>query len=77
MFALPPPRFMPCPDCGASVDRAAGRPHVCDEDRRVEYELFHLRGGVERFEDELTAWLASPVGRFEAFYASYRRHTDR
>jgi hypothetical protein len=40
--------------------------HVCDEERRVTYELF-------RFDGELGQWLVSPEGRFEQYYAERGR----
>ncbi len=76
MFALPSPRHMPCDRCGASVDRARAAEHLCDEERRLDYELFHLRDELERFEDGLGAWLDTPAGRFERFYAERGRHSS-
>jgi hypothetical protein len=67
-----PSRFMPCEDCGASIDRYASQPHRCDAERRVDYQMFALRDGVERFEAALARFLASPAGEFEAFLAGRR-----
>ena len=53
-------RFMPCHDCGASVDRDDPSAHVCDPDRLVDFHLFALRSDVERLEDSVTAYLDSP-----------------
>jgi hypothetical protein len=77
MLSLPEPRHVPCTRCGASVERDLLDDHRCEEKRRLEYELFQLRPGLERFEGDLAAWLETPWGRFETFYASYRRHKDR
>jgi hypothetical protein len=65
-------RYMPCPDCGAAL---AGEPdeHVCDEQRRLDFQMFRLRGGIGRFELDLSNFLASPAGRFEAWYAERQR----
>ena len=71
--SLPQPAHMPCPDCGASVLRAAEAKHVCDEAQRTSYELFQVRLEAERFDTELTRWLASPNGRFAVFYAARQR----
>jgi hypothetical protein len=73
--SLPQPAHMPCPDCGASVPREAEPKHVCDEAQRASYELFQVRLEADRFDTELTCWLASPNGRFAVFYAErQRRH---
>jgi hypothetical protein len=77
MLALPPPRFTPCERCGASLAREQVGEHVCDGLRRLEYELFQLRDGIERLDADFASWLETPHGRFESFYASYRRLTDR
>ena len=77
MLSLPEPRHVPCTRCGASVERGRLDDHQCEEERRLEYEFFQLRLGLEQFEGDLAAWLETPRGSFETFYASYRRHKDR
>jgi hypothetical protein len=64
---------MPCPDCGESVAQAERERHVCERERRLEYEMFHLREEVECFEAQLGAYLTSPRGQFELWYAARRR----
>jgi hypothetical protein len=64
---------MPCLECGASVARADAASHECDDERRIEYQLLHLRYEIAAFDDELASYLNSPVGRFEAWYAARRR----
>jgi hypothetical protein len=49
--------------------------HVCDDDRRHTYDLFHVRDEVKLFEDELSAWLDSPTGRAAQSEAARRRHS--
>jgi L-rhamnose isomerase len=71
--AIPQPTFMPCPVCGASVARGREDEHVCDEARRRSYELARVQTETDRFEGELTTWLASPAGRFAVFYAARDR----
>lgn len=71
--SFPSSQFMPCPRCGASVAVAEHAAHVCDETRRVEYELFQLREDVARLEPELGDYLDSPHGRFEQWYAERER----
>ncbi len=66
--------FMPCEDCGASVPRAERATHACDEKRRLEYETFRLvNSEVASFEEELAFYLATPEGRFHAWYAERQR----
>ena len=66
-------RYMPCTQCGASVERTAHETHVCDSERRLSYQLFQLRGEVERFEAEFSAFLGSALGKFEAWCARRER----
>jgi hypothetical protein len=68
---LPHPRHMPCPECGASVERDAD--HSCDRDRWVDYNVSRLRPELDRLEHEVGAYLDTPQGRFEAWYAERRR----
>ena len=73
-FAFPHPKHMPCPDCGASVpvhDRAVA--HVCDEDRRLDFQLVELGEEIEGLERELADWLETPHGRFAAWLAKRTR----
>ncbi len=65
---------MPCTECGASVARGERDAHVCDAERRLEFELFQLRGAIAAFDAELAAYLDSPQGRFEAWDAERRRN---
>ena len=66
-------RYTPCPECGASLERHESEAHVCDVQRRLDYELFQLRELTGRFDDELAAYLGSPRGRFELWYAERDR----
>lgn len=65
--------WQPCPDCGASVPREELDEHVCDEGQRIRYELFKIRLEVDRFDRELTGWLATSEGRFAVFCAERER----
>jgi hypothetical protein len=65
MLSLPEPSYMPCLHCGASIARGDDA-HVCDEERRLAYDLFH-------FDGELGQWLVTPEGRFEQYYAERNR----
>ena len=62
-------RFMPCPECGESVDREEPGPHVCDPDRLVAHHLFGLRSDVARLEESIAEYLESPSGQYEAWQA--------
>jgi hypothetical protein len=66
-------RHMPCPDCGASLAGEDLDEHTCDAERRVEYQMLQLRGGIARFDTDLAAYLSTPAGRFETWYAEHRR----
>ena len=66
---------MPCDDCGASVARAEREKHSCDLERRIDYELFQLRGEVEAFDEQFGVYLESPGGRFAEWYAARRRES--
>ncbi len=66
-------RYMPCPACGASLDRSERDAHVCDEERRLDYELVQLRPEILAFDERLAQWLASPDGLFAVWEAERRR----
>ena len=72
MFAS---RFMPCPSCGGSVERAQSAMHRCDPDRAVSYQMFTLREEIADFEDQLRDYLETTQGRFERWLAV--RHLRR
>src|SRR3954453_8052581 len=61
-----------CPDCGAPVETTA-HDHVCDEERRLSHQLSVLRVRIDAFEDDLSAWLETPQGRFASWDATRRR----
>jgi hypothetical protein len=66
-------RYVSCDDCGASVARDESSRHECDPERRLDYLIFQLRNEVARFEAEVSAYLDSPHGRFESWYAEHQR----
>lgn len=71
--SLPQPRYMPCPDCGASVAVRQQERHVCEDERWATFQLFQLRDEVSALDDLLAAYLDSPRGRFEVWDAARRR----
>ena len=70
---LPPPAFMPCTECGASVPQGKEEAHRCDPERRLDYVMFQLRSEVQAFDRRLGEYLDSPRGRFEQWDAERRR----
>ena len=68
---------MPCDECGASVPVGGRGEHVCSEPRRLDYQLFQLRAELAAFEDQFAAYLESPQGRFELWYAERERGRKR
>jgi hypothetical protein len=74
MFAyFPQAQFRPCEECGAPVPEEQAELHHCDRRRFVEYQLLLLRPELVAFEGQLAAWLTSPQGQFEAYYAARER----
>ena len=67
------PSHMPCPECGASVAAGELDEHMCDEERRLDYQLFQLRADVAAFDVALSAYLESPQGRFAVWLAERDR----
>lgn len=63
-------RFMPCPDCGESVDRAQSAVHCCDAERLLDYQMFGLRETVDLLEEHLRDHLDTSTGRFEVWLAA-------
>jgi hypothetical protein len=66
-------KYMPCPECGASLAGEEQDEHVCDGERRLDFQMFRLRGRIARLELDFGEFLASPAGRFEAWYAERQR----
>ncbi len=73
---LPEPRYMPCIECGAAVERARRDEHVCERERLLDYRMFHLRADVAAIDDEISAYLDSPRGRFELWSAERDRNDE-
>jgi hypothetical protein len=68
---------MPCPECGASVAVAQEAEHVCNPDRRLDFEVFQLRTEVAGLGAEIEEYLSSAKGRFEQWYADHERQEGR
>jgi hypothetical protein len=72
--SFPQSPYMPCPECGASVQRAEAGAHVCEGERLLDFRLFQLREEIAAFDAQLATWLASARGRFAAWLAERDRH---
>jgi hypothetical protein len=62
--------FMPCSECGESLERSAAATHRCDPERLVEYQMFGLRDEIAKFEVKLYRYLQTASGRFEVWLAA-------
>jgi hypothetical protein len=71
--SFPQPRFMPCADCGVSVEQAEADAHVCDREQWLDFRLFQLRDEIAGFDAQFAAWLLSARGRFAAWLAERER----
>ena len=73
MFVFPQPQYIACAECGACVPRWEADEHECDQERWLDYQLVRLRPDIARFETDFRTWTETPAGRFELYYAEYRR----
>lgn len=73
--SFPQPRYMPCLECGASVEHTEADAHICDGERLLDFRLFQLREEIAAFDAQLAEWLASARGRFAAWVAERDRRT--
>ena len=73
---LPQPRYMPCPDCGAAVERSERADHVCDRARLLDFQMFQVRDELAKLDAELGAYFDSPRGRFELWFAERERERE-
>jgi hypothetical protein len=71
--ACPQSAYVPCSECGASVERTALATHICDAERLLDFRLSQLREEIAAFDAQLSAWLASAHGRFAAWVAERDR----
>lgn len=67
-------RFMPCQECGASVDRTVLLSHECLPERWADYQMFGLRGEVAQLDAGVRRYLATASGRFESWLAARQVH---
>jgi hypothetical protein len=64
--------YTSCPDCGTSVglESLGAQLHRCDHRHRDDHAERLALTELDMFERELGAYLNSPQGRFEMFYAA-------
>lgn len=72
MFARDP-AITSCPGCGAELPVRELRLHVCDWWCWLDHQVHLRRDELHRFERELGAYLESPRGRFDLWYAERER----
>ena len=63
-------RYMPCEECGASVDTTVLPGHQCSPERLADYQMFVLRDEVAELETGIRSYLASRTGQFESWLAA-------
>ena len=63
-------QFMPCQECGASVDQTGVPGHECSPERRAEYQMFGLRDEIAQLEPGIRRYLETGSGRFEVWLAA-------
>jgi hypothetical protein len=73
VYAPPNPQYVACNECGACFPRWEEPDHVCDRERWLDYQLVKLRDEREAFDADFGAWLATPYGLFEQWYAVRER----
>jgi hypothetical protein len=61
--------YRACPECGAIVQRAVMHAHECAPERFISHQMAKARHGLDRLEEDLAGWLATPRGAFQAFLA--------
>jgi hypothetical protein len=75
--SFPQSPYMPCAECGASVEREGAGVHECDTERLLDFRLFQLREEILAFDAQLAEWLASAHGRFAAWIAERDRRASQ
>lgn len=63
-------RFMPCPQCGESLERTTADAHRCDPERVLDYRMFGMREEIAACEAKFHEFLGSNAGQFEQWLAA-------
>jgi hypothetical protein len=67
------PEHVACSSCGDEVPARARAWHVCDWWRWLDHQVHLRQDELSRFEHDLGAYLDSPHGRFDLWYAERER----
>lgn len=62
--------YMPCADCGESVDRQAAGSHSCDPQRRLDFQMVAMQREILAFDTTLREYLSSREGQFQVWLAA-------
>jgi hypothetical protein len=68
------PAYLDCPACGTSVSADHLPAHTCDARHRRDQATRILAAAAGELEADIRAYLESPRGRFELFYAQRTRN---
>jgi len=66
-------RYIACGECGALIERDGTDCHECQREQWIEFQVSHVRRDLERLDDEFKAFLTTPQGSFDAWYAERQR----
>ena len=66
-------RYIACAECGALIERDGSDSHDCQPEQWIEFQVSHVRRELERLEEEFQAFLVTPQGSFEVWYAQRQR----
>lgn len=66
-------KYVRCPECGVAYTENPDSAHMCNRDQWVAHQMAEARIGIQRFDTDLTAWLATSAGRFSSWYAERTR----
>ncbi|HLG08886.1 MAG TPA: hypothetical protein VI409_09500 [Gaiellaceae bacterium] len=62
-----------CHSCGSQLPARRPAVHACDWWRWLDHQVDLRREELDRFERELGAYLRSPDGQFDLWYAAHQR----
>ena len=65
--------FTACSGCGVILPRERASGHECEHDKWVAYQVGCFRYEIEQIDVELSSYLETSRGRFEAWYAERTR----
>jgi hypothetical protein len=62
-----------CSECGASVDSAERKDHVCDPEQVLDYQMLQAKDEIASFDELVGAYLRSSAGQFAQWLAERER----